>query len=135
LKSLRVRTDTIGVTRKHLVIALAVVTGVALELGIEALSGLREAWDSEYYWMMGVPIAAVISVLVGFIAEKRDWLWAAAIIPSQVITMMATSGDLGLDGIIMMPLMALLASVLGAPFVGASFVASKFRPVTAPEAP
>ena len=114
--------------------AIAIATGIAIELGIEAVSGRREAWDSEFYWMLGVPIAALVSVLIGFIAERRDWLWAAAIIPSQVVTMMATSGDLGLDGLIMMPVMAVLASVLGAPFVAASFVGSKFRRLTVREA-
>jgi hypothetical protein len=119
-----------SVTRRGLVIALAIATGIAVELGIEALSGRREAWDSEFYWMIGLPIAMLMSVLVGFLAERRDWLWAAAVVPSQVVTMMATSGDLGPDGLIMMPIMAVLASVLGAPFVAASFVGSKFRRLT-----
>ena len=91
---------------------MAIATGIAIELGIEAVSGRGEAWDSEYYWMLGVPIAALISLLIGFIAERRDWLWAAAIVPSQVVTMMATSGDLGPDGLIMLPIMGVLASVL-----------------------
>jgi len=121
-------------TRRNLLIAMAIATGIAIELGIEAVGGRGEAWDSEYYWLLGVPIAALVSLLIGFIAERRDWLWAAAIVPSQVVTMMATSGDLGLDGLIMLPIMALLASVLGAPFVAASFVGSKFRQLTVREA-
>jgi hypothetical protein len=121
-------------TRRNLLIAMAIATGIAIELGIEAVSGRGEAWDSEYYWMLGVPIAALISLLIGFIAERRDWLWAAAIVPSQVVTMMATSGDLGPDGLIMLPIMAVLASVLGAPFVATSFVGSKFRQLTVREA-
>ena len=122
-------------TRRNLLMAMAIATGIAIELGIEAVSGRGEAWDSDYYWMLGVPIVALVSLLIGFIAERRDWLWAAAIVPSQVVTMMATSGDLGPDGLIMLPIMAVMASVLGAPFVAVSFVGSKFRQVTVPEAP
>src|SRR5262245_2343464 len=113
-------------TRKGLVILLAIATGVAVELGIETISGRREAWDSEFYWMIGLPVAMLMSLLVGFISERRDWLWAAVIVPSQVTTMMATSGDL-LGGLGLWPLMVAFSSILSAPFVGASYVGSWLR--------
>ena len=107
-------------------IVLVIATGVAVELGIEVMSGRREAWDSEFYWMIGLPAAMLMSLLVGFISERRDWLWAAAIVPSQVTTMMATSGDL-LGGLGLWPLMVAFSSILSAPFVGASYVGSWLR--------
>jgi len=121
-----VRADTTCVTRRSLVIVLAIATGVVVELGIEVMSGRREAWDSEFYWMIGLPAAMLMSLLVGFISERRDWLWAAAIVPSQVTTMMATSGDL-LGGLGLWPLMVAFSSILSAPFVGASYVGSWLR--------
>jgi hypothetical protein len=120
--------------RKGFVIALVVVTGVALELTVELMTGRREAWDSDVFWTLGVPIAALISVLAGFMSQGRDWLWAAALVPAQVTTMMVTSGDI-LGGLGLWPLMVALASVLSAPFVGAAYIGSRFRRMAGREAP
>lgn len=120
--------------RKGFVIALVIVTGVAVELGIELATGRGEAWDSDVYWTLGLPIAALISLLAGFISQGRDWLWAAAIVPAQVTTMMVTSGDI-VGGLTLWPLTAGLSSILSAPFVGAAYVGSRFRRITGREAP
>jgi hypothetical protein len=109
--------------RKVGVALLAVATGVALELGIHALSGRREAWDSELYWTVGLPAAGLAAALMGFISTRADWLWSAAIVPSQVMTMMVRSGELG--GL--WPLAVILSSILSAPFVAFAFVGSRFR--------
>jgi hypothetical protein len=117
-------TDKVNVLRTRTVICLSILSGVALELGIHALSGRREAWDSPLYWTLGLPGAGLTAVLIGYLAQRGSWLWAAAIIPSQVTTMMVRNGDIG--GL--WPLMMILASILGVPFVVAAFLGSRFRP-------
>ena len=114
--------------RTRTTIFLAIVTGVSLELGIHALSGRREAWDSSQYWIVGLPIAALISVAIGFLSQRSDWLWTFLIVPSQVMTMMVRSGEVGN----LWPLALILSSILSAPFVAASFVGSRFRPACQP---
>jgi hypothetical protein len=114
----------LNVLRTRTVICLTLVTGVALELGIHALSGRREAWDSPLYWTLGLPAAGLTAVLIGYLAQRGSWLWAAAIVPSQVTTMMVRNGDI--SGL--WPLMMILASILGIPFVVAAFIGSRFRP-------
>jgi hypothetical protein len=109
--------------RTRTTVILAVVTGVLLELGIHALSGRREAWDSSEYWTVGLPITALLSVAIGFFSRRSDWLWTCAIVPSQVMTMMIRSGELGS----LWPLTLILSSILSGPFVLASFVGSRFR--------
>lgn len=121
-------------SRKPVVIVLALATGALLELGIGALSGRNEAWDSDVYWTLGLPVALLVSVLIGFIAVRRDWLWTAAIVPSQVTAMMIRNGDI-LGSLGLWPLMVALASVLSAPFVGAAYVGSRFRGHPAKETP
>src|SRR5437773_5173009 len=64
---------------RRMTIFLAVVTGISLELGIHALSGRREAWDSAQYWTIGLPIAFLISVALGFLSQRSNWLWTFAI--------------------------------------------------------
>ncbi len=113
---------------KRATIVLAVLTGVSLEVGIHALSGRREAWDSSQYWTIGVPIVALISVAIGFLSQRSDWLWAFAIVPSQMLTMMVRGGEVGN----LWPLALIFGSILSAPFVGASFFGSRFRPAPKP---
>jgi hypothetical protein len=102
----------------------SVITGVALERGVQLSSGRREAWDSEQYWTLGLPIALAVSLAVGFLSRGSAWLWTAAIVPSQVLTMMVRSGELG--GL--WPLAFALSTILSAPFVIAAFLGSKLRP-------
>jgi hypothetical protein len=109
---------------KRGVIVAAVLTGVALEIGIHALSGRREAWDSPEFWVIGLPAAIAVSAVVGYRSQSHDWIWTAAIVPSQVMTMMVRSGEVG--GL--WPLTVALSSILSAPFVIAAFIGSRFRP-------
>lgn len=120
--------------RKGFVIVLVIATGVALELGIERMTGRGEAWDSDVYWTLGLPIAVLLSVLAGFISQGRDWLWAAALVPAQVTTMMVTSGDI-VGGLTLWPLTAGLSSILSAPFIGAAYLGSRFRRVAGRDTP
>lgn len=105
------------------VVLVSIVTGVSLELIVHALSGRREAWDSAEYWTLGLPTAMVVSALLGFLSRRRDWTWTLVIVPSQVMTMMLRSGELG--GL--WPLTVALSAVLSAPFVIAAFIGAKFR--------
>jgi len=109
------------------VIVTAALTGVALEIGIHTLSGRREAWDSPEFWVIGLPAALLISAVVGYRSRTNDWIWTALIVPSQVVTMMVRSGEVG--GL--WPLTVALSSILSLPFVIAAFIGSRFRPVDA----
>jgi hypothetical protein len=110
---------------KRLIILLAIVTGVALELGIHAISGRREAWDSPQFWTIGLPLAGLAALAMGFLARDRDWTWSAIVVPSQVLTMIVRSGDLGFG---LWPLTVALSTILSAPFVFAAFLGSRLRP-------
>jgi hypothetical protein len=114
--------------RTRTTIFIAVVTGVLLELGIQTLTGRREAWDSAQYWTVGLPIVGLISVAIGVLSQRSDWLWTFLIVPSQVMTMMMRSGEVGN----LWPLALILAGILSTPFVLVSFVGSRFRPKRRP---
>ena len=87
--------DKTTMLQKWTIVAASVLTGVALELGIHALSGRREAWDSPQYWSIGIPSALIVSAVVGFLSRRMQWLWTLVIVPSQVMTMMLRSGEIG----------------------------------------
>jgi hypothetical protein len=107
------------------VVLISVAAGVLLELGVQALSGRREAWDSGLYWSTGLPLAATAALLLGFLARGSAWRWAILIVPSHVTTMMVRSGEM--SGL--WPLMMILAAILGVPFLAAAFVGSRLRRV------
>lgn len=73
---------------------LSVATGVLLELGIGALSGRREAWDSPLYWTTGLPVAVIAAATFGYLSHRSAWVGTLAIVPAQVKTMMVRSGGI-----------------------------------------
>jgi hypothetical protein len=109
--------------RRHAIIA-SVATGAALEFVVGAIGGRREAWDSALYWSAGLPAALAAAAAIGYFAGRRAWYWTGLIMPSQVMVMMLRGGEI--SGL--WPLMVVLASVLGAPFLLAAFIASHLRP-------
>jgi hypothetical protein len=108
---------------KRTTILVAVLTGVALEWGIHALSGRREAWDSAEYWTLGLPVALAVSLVLGYLSRRTDWLWTLIVAPSQVATMMVRGGEVGN----LWPLTLAASAILSTPFVVAAFVGSRFR--------
>ena len=108
---------------RRALVLLCVITGIALELGVHALNGRREAWDSAAYWTIGLPMVISVSAAYGFLSRGRDWLGTVVIVPSQVLTMLARNGEIG--GL--WPLTVALSSILSAPFVVAAFIGSRFR--------
>jgi hypothetical protein len=109
---------------RHYAIIASVATGAALELVVGAIGGRREAWDSPLYWSAGLPAALAAAAMIGYFAGRREWYWTGLIVPSQVTVMMLRNGEIG--GLWL--LMVVLASVLGAPFLLAAFIASRLRP-------
>jgi hypothetical protein len=110
--------------QKNMTIALSLLLGICLELGVHWATGRREAWDSGAYWTIGLPLVIVGSIVLGYTSIGRAWLWTSLVIPGQVVTMMVRSGEFGS----LWPLTLILSAILSAPFVGAAFVGSLMRP-------
>jgi hypothetical protein len=115
--------DTRFVLGQHASIVVTIVIGAALEIGIHAWTGRAEAWDAVQYWTVGLPLAGLACAAVGFLSRGRHWLWTCLLVPSQVMTTMLRSGEVGN----LWPLTLILSTLLSTPFVVASFVGSTFR--------
>ena len=109
---------------KRVTIGLSILTGVLLELGVHALSGRKEAWDSALFWTIGLPVACVAALVIGRLSRSNDWKWTLVVAPSQVMTMMVRGGEIGN----LWPLTLAASTVLSAPFFAAAFVGSRLRP-------
>jgi len=102
-------------------VAASIAVGIVLELGVQALSGRREAWDSPAFWTIGLPCALVAALLIGVWSSGRAWLSTFAVAPAQFLAVTIRSGEIG----IFWPLGLALTSLLSLPFVAASFAGSR----------
>lgn len=69
---------------------VAVVSGILVWVVVSAVSGRREAWDSEWYFLIGIPVVCVVSVGLGFVEPRRPWRWGVAPLVAQAVWMLVT---------------------------------------------
>ena len=70
----------------------AVVTGIVVWIVVSKVSHRREAWDSQWYFMVGVPVVCVVSAVLGYLEPNRPWRWGAAPLAGQFFWMLVTQG-------------------------------------------
>jgi hypothetical protein len=90
----------------------AVGIGIAMWIVVSSLSGRREAWDSEWYFLIGVPVICVVSAALGFLETSSPWRWGVAPLVGQFSWMLVTQGPGNL-----LPLGVLVFGVLSLPSV------------------
>ncbi|HZM00509.1 MAG TPA: hypothetical protein VFD43_09685 [Planctomycetota bacterium] len=103
-------------------LALALAAGVAVELGVTALSGRAESWDAPIYWKAGYPGLIAASAALGWLAPQRPWRWALAAMLGQFGTMMLRKGEASL-----WPLGLVLSLVLALPGMAAAQLLAGWR--------
>ena len=92
------------------VILLAV--GAAVWAAILQASGRREAWDSEMYFRVGLPVCYAVSGIFGCVEPHRSWRWGVLPFVGQFMWMIVSAGVGSL-----MPLGAIAMGVLALPGV------------------
>jgi hypothetical protein len=98
---------------------VAAFSGILVWVVVSSVSGRREAWDSAYYFQVGIPALCLVSAVLGYLSPTRSWRWGAVPLGAQTVWMFATQGlgnlwPLGLiaGGIFAMP--PVLAARFGA---------------------
>jgi len=71
---------------------LAVLVGIVVWIGVSTASGRREAWDSEWYFLIGMPLVCLTSASFGMIEPSRPWRWGVAPLVGQFFWMLFTQG-------------------------------------------
>ena len=92
------------------VILLAV--GAAVWAAILQASGRREAWDSEMYFRVGLPVCYAVSGIFGYVEPHRSWRWGVLPFVGQFMWMIVSAGVGSL-----MPLGAIAMGVFALPGV------------------
>ena len=90
----------------------AVVIGIVVWVAVSMVSGRREAWDSEWYFLIGMPVVCVVSTALGFFEPSRPWRWGVAPLVGQFSWMLFTQGPGNL-----LPLGVVVFGVLSVPSI------------------
>jgi drug/metabolite transporter (DMT)-like permease len=107
------------VKKDYWLIGIAAACGAAVWIVLSKISHHREAWDSELYFIYGIPIICVVAAVLAYIEPKQPWRWAVTPFAAQGIWMLLTQGfgsmfPLGLVVLAIFSIPALLTAALGA---------------------
>jgi hypothetical protein len=91
---------------------LAIMIGIAAWIAVSTASGRREAWDSEWYFLIGTPAVCLASAVLGFLEPSKSWRWGVAPLVGQFSWMLVTQGPGNL-----LPLGVVVFGVLSVPSI------------------
>jgi len=91
---------------------VAGVVGIVVWAVVSTASGRREAWDSQWYFLIGTPVVCIVSAVLGFVEPSRPWRWGVAPLAGQFFWMLVTQGPGNL-----LPLGVIVFGVLAIPSI------------------
>lgn len=91
---------------------LAFLVGIVVWIAVSTVSGRREAWDSESYFRIGLPVVCIASAALGFLEPRKPWRWGVAPLVGQFFWMLLTQGPGNL-----LPLGLVMFGVLSVPSI------------------
>jgi len=77
--------------KKYLAIGISIFIGIMFWIIVTNFTGESEAWDSLLYFIIGLPVLAVINVVLGAAFPIRPWRWGILSTFSQSIPMVLQS--------------------------------------------
>jgi hypothetical protein len=98
---------------------LSLVAGLATCLAIMAVSGRKEAWDSNLYFVAGIPAMCVAAFALARAWPVRAWRWVVVMAVGQTIPLLLAGGSLAL-----WPLSIIAMTVLSLPQFAVAILAS-----------
>lgn len=96
--------------------------GVIVWLGIPNLSGEHPAWESDLYFLVGIPPLVVLAGVLGYLEPKRVWRWG--LIPFGAQAVVAVVLDFAPAGEVL-PLVLLVFLGLSIPSLIAAYVGGR----------
>src|SRR5678815_5474922 len=78
--------------KEYWLYGLALLTGILVWVIVSSATGRREAWDSQCYFFISVPVVCVVSAWLGFVEPSRPWRWGVAPLVGQFSWMLFTQG-------------------------------------------
>jgi len=102
--------------------ALLSVVGLVVWILVSQVAHQKEAWDSSYYFTIGLPVMFAASAVAGYIEPKRPWRWGLFVFLLQPVALFIQSqeGPLVVVGLFFFLLFAAVA-------VGFAYIGSIIR--------
>lgn len=98
--------------KEYWLYGLALVTGILVWVAVSNATGRREAWDSQWYFLVSIPVVCVVSAVLGFVEPRRAWRWGVVPLVGQFSWMLFTQGPGNL-----LPLGVVMFGVLSVPSI------------------
>jgi hypothetical protein len=105
------------VKRDYGLYLLAAAGGAAVWAYVANASGRREAWDSELYFSLGMPLVCLLSLAFGFFVPSRPVRWGIAPLAGQFAWMLLSQGPGNL-----LPLGVIVFGVLSIPSIVTAWI-------------
>lgn len=109
-----------GAKSDYLPYAAAALSGFLVCLAITIATGKREAWDSGYYFTVGIPVMCALIYAISYVFPRRTWRWTLAMAAGQALALAMGGGSLN-----MWPLAIVAMAILSVPQFICGFIASK----------
>lgn len=106
--------------RHFIPFAVSAVAGLMVCLAISLATGRKEAWDSDVYFSVGIPIMCTLIFALGYRFPHRAWRWTLSMAVGQAIAMLSAGNSLSL-----WPLSLVAMTVLSVPQFVVGSVASR----------
>lgn len=101
----------------HIISALS---GFAICLVISLTTGRSEAWDSGYYFSIGLPLMCALIFVISYRWPEKTWRWAFSMAIGQSLAMAIAGNSLSL-----WPLSIIAMTICSLPQFITAFVAGK----------
>lgn len=75
--------------------SMAALAGLALWAAAALLTGKREPWDGQAYWLLAYPLALLVAGVLGYLFPERPWRWALTLFEVQFIAQCVRNGEPG----------------------------------------
>jgi hypothetical protein len=83
-------------TREWMPYAAAALSGLTVCLAISQASGRKEAWDSDLYFTIGMPVMVLAIFALSYFFPQRAWRWTLSMAIGQSIAMLLGGNSLSL---------------------------------------
>jgi hypothetical protein len=105
--------------KKQLFLSVALsLIGLAVWIIIGRTTNEVEAWDSAYYYQVGLPIMFAASAFAGFIAPNKPWRWGVFVVILQPIVLLTQSQPSPYAAIGVFFFLVFMAMAIGCAYIG-----------------
>lgn len=107
-------------SKEYFSYAVSALSGLGVCLAISMVTGKKEAFDSEIYFSVGIPIMCVLIFAISYWFSEKPWRWTLSMAVGQSLAIVSGGNSLSL-----WPLAIIGMAILSVPQLITGMAASK----------